>query len=178
MRITPDLFAAYLKCPTKCYLRAHGEAPSGNTYAEWVRNQNESYRTAGVARLKERVPSEDWAGSLTDPPDLKAVKWRIAVDFPAQTENLESRLHALERAPSEGRGKPAQFIPVRFIFTNKMTKDNTLLVAFDALVLSEILGRDITLGKTIHGDGYSSLAPIPYGLSVLRTLARYLLGRI
>jgi glycosyltransferase involved in cell wall biosynthesis len=31
---------------------------------------------------------------------------------------------------------------------------------------------------TIHGAGYSSLSPIPYGLSVLRTLARYLLGRI
>lgn len=31
---------------------------------------------------------------------------------------------------------------------------------------------------TIHGEGYSSLKPIPYGLSVLRTLVRYLLGRI
>jgi len=31
---------------------------------------------------------------------------------------------------------------------------------------------------TIHGKGYSSLKPIPYGLSVLRTLLRYALGRI
>ncbi len=31
---------------------------------------------------------------------------------------------------------------------------------------------------TIHGRGYSSLRPIPYGLSVLRTLVRYMTGKI
>jgi glycosyltransferase involved in cell wall biosynthesis len=31
---------------------------------------------------------------------------------------------------------------------------------------------------TLHGQGYSSLRPIPYGISVLRTVARYILGRI
>jgi glycosyltransferase involved in cell wall biosynthesis len=31
---------------------------------------------------------------------------------------------------------------------------------------------------TIHGEGYSSLKPIPYGLSVVRTLLRYIFGRI
>lgn len=31
---------------------------------------------------------------------------------------------------------------------------------------------------TIHGGGYSSLKPIPYGLSVLRTIGRYILRRI
>lgn len=31
---------------------------------------------------------------------------------------------------------------------------------------------------TIHGKGYSSLKPIPYGLSVLGTILRYIAGRI
>jgi glycosyltransferase involved in cell wall biosynthesis len=31
---------------------------------------------------------------------------------------------------------------------------------------------------TVHGPGYSSLSPIPYGLSVLHTLLRYLFRRI
>ena len=44
MTITPTLFEALLKCPTKCWLRAAGEAPSGNPYAEWVQSQNGSYR--------------------------------------------------------------------------------------------------------------------------------------
>jgi len=70
---------------------------------------------------------------------------------------LESCLHAVERLPSEGRGKPAQYIPIRFIFANKLGKDDKLLLAFDALALSETLGREIRLGKIIHGDDHATL---------------------
>ena len=155
MRITSDLFAAHLKCPTKCWLRAHGEVGSGNEYAEWVRTQNESYRREGAMRLLNVASGEECilAPSAMDNP--KAAKWRLAVDLPAQTENLESLLHAVERVPPEGRGKPAQFIPVRFVFRNKLTKDDKLLVSFDALVLSEMIGREVRVGKIIHGDDHA-----------------------
>ncbi|MBI4661562.1 MAG: TM0106 family RecB-like putative nuclease [Verrucomicrobia bacterium] len=68
---------------------------------------------------------------------------------------METRLHAVERVPSEGRGKAAQFIPIRFVFFNKLTKDDKLLLAFDAFVLSTALGRAIVVGKIIHGDDRS-----------------------
>ena len=70
---------------------------------------------------------------------------------------VESRLHAVERIPSEGRGKPAQFIPIRFVFRNKLTQDDRLLLAFDALVLSLVLGREMRLGKITHGDDHATL---------------------
>jgi hypothetical protein len=44
MKITPDLFEAFSKCPTKCWLLAAGEQSSGNVYAELVKLQNSSYR--------------------------------------------------------------------------------------------------------------------------------------
>lgn len=69
-----------------------------------------------------------------------------------QSEIVESRLHAVERVPSEGRGKAAQFLPIRCLFFNKLTKDDKLLLAFDAFVLAQALGRDIPVGKIIHGD--------------------------
>ena len=59
----------------------------------------------------------------------------------------------MERVPAKGRGDPAQFIPIRFIFTNKLTRDDRLLLAFDALVLSEALGREVGLGKIAIGVG-------------------------
>jgi len=49
--ITSHLFEAYLKCPTKCFLRSHGEAGTGNAYADWVRIQSESYRRNGIKCL-------------------------------------------------------------------------------------------------------------------------------
>ena len=217
MTITASLFEAFLKCPTKCWLRATNEPPTGNTYAEWVKTQNKSYRATETERLIEQTPPDDCALS---PPveNLKAAKWLLATDVlvqmselprssrreeapsenaelgvrnaelsqslatsaaTAQTStqpgqspsqrsdgtlapplapvgtdstpshefqgrgwnaslpgNLESRLHAVERVSSEGRGKAAQFIPIRFIFFNKLTKDDKLLLAFDAFAES------------------------------------------
>jgi predicted flap endonuclease-1-like 5' DNA nuclease len=54
-------------------------------------------------------------------------------------------------------GQAAQFIPIRFIFHNKLTNDDKLLLAFDALVLSEMLGREVSQGKIIHGDDHATL---------------------
>jgi predicted RecB family nuclease len=76
---------------------------------------------------------------------------------PGSEQLLECRLHAVERVPSEGRGKPAQFIPIRFVFRNKLTKDDRLVLALDALALSQVLRREVSLGKIIHGDDHATL---------------------
>ena len=70
---------------------------------------------------------------------------------------LVACLHVLERVPSAGRGKLAQFIPIRFFYTNKLTKNDRLLLAFDAFVLSEKLGREIAAGQIIHGEDRATL---------------------
>ena len=69
----------------------------------------------------------------------------------------ESSIHAVERLSLEGRGKPVQFIPIRFVFTKKLTRDDKVLLAFDALILSEIQGRNVALGKIIYGDHHATL---------------------
>jgi hypothetical protein len=80
----------------------------------------------------------------------------LAVQAQMNSCVLESELHALERVPAEGRGKPAQFIPIRFVFTNKLENDVKLVLAFDAFALSRSLGREISLGKIIHGDDHAT----------------------
>jgi predicted RecB family nuclease len=184
MRITSPIFDAFLKCATKCHLRSLGETGSGNEYAEWVRGRDESYQREGVRALQEAVPETERVVAPPATENLKTAQWRLAVGLVAQTPDrgsdspvpesrpneeargiggprpeqlLEARLHAVERVPSEGRGKPAQFVPIRFVFRNKLTKDDRLLLAFDALVLSQALGREVSLGKIIHGDDHATL---------------------
>jgi predicted RecB family nuclease len=184
MRITSPIFDAFLKCATKCHLRSRGEIGSGNEYAEWVRGRDESYEREEAQRLQEPVPEAERVDGPPATESLKAAKWRLAVDLVAQTPDrsgdspvresrpneetrglgapcseqlLESRLHAVERVPSEGRGKPAQFVPIRFVFRNKLTKDDRLLLAFDTLVLSQVLGREVSVGKIIHGDDHAMI---------------------
>ena len=107
--------------------------------------------------------------------NIKTVTWLLAVDFVAINETFESRLHAVERIPPDSQGKQVQFIPVRFIFANKLTKSNKLILAFDALVLSEMLRREVSHGKIIHSTGYST---VKVKTSVLTGEVRTIVGKI
>ena len=106
MKITADLFAAFLKCPTKCWLQATGEAGSGNAYAEWMRSQNESYKAIATEWLLSETPKDE---SVFSPPveNLKTAKWDLATSLVVQTPMnayvLESKIHAVRRAASVGR---------------------------------------------------------------------------
>lgn len=156
MKITSSLFHAHIKCPTKCWLRFNGEPATGNSYAEWVQSRNESYCESEIERLRSEVPQDECA-AMPDKENLKTSKWRLGFGVVATSQNLETRLHAVERVPLEGRGKSAPLIPMRFVFTNKLGKDEKLLVAFDAVVISEIYGSEVSIGKIIHGDNHAAL---------------------
>jgi hypothetical protein len=56
MPITSNLFEAYLKCPTKCFLRSRGETGTENSYANWVRAQ-QLRRTALRQQIRLEVDS-------------------------------------------------------------------------------------------------------------------------
>jgi len=160
MNISADLFEAFLKCPTKCWLRAAGESGSGNDYAEWVKSQTASYRATQIELLLSKTPKDK---STVSPAleNFKAGKWNLVIGMVARAQlnscALESELHAVERVPPEGRGRPAQFIPIRFIFTNKLSNDDKLLLAFEAFVFSEVMGREVSLGTINHGDDHTTL---------------------
>src|SRR6516162_5345059 len=145
MRISSDLFDAFLKCPTKCWLRAAPEPASGNAYAEWVRSQNGSYHASEIERLLSETPKGEIAVS-PPPENLKAAKWRLATNLAVHAQMnscvLESQVHAVDRAPSEGRARPPKLIPIRFTFRNKLDGNDKLLLAFDTFVLSEVTGRE------------------------------------
>ena len=43
------------------------------------------------------------------------------------------------------------------ISANRITKEHKLLLGFDAIVVSELLGRVVGLGKIVHGDNFATL---------------------
>jgi predicted RecB family nuclease len=81
----------------------------------------------------------------------------LAVNFEVIKGNLQSCIHAVERLTSDSQGKPIQYIPIRFMFINKLTKEDKLQVAFDAFVLSETIGREVNYGKIIFGKDHTTL---------------------
>jgi predicted RecB family nuclease len=157
MIVSSPLFESYLECSTKCWLRSRAEPATGNFYAGWVRARNETYFHDGFKRLLATLPESDRVTAPSIPKTPKDVTWHLAIDVRWRTRDLESCLRAVERIPAEGRGKPAQFIPYRFEFANKLTREHKLLLAFDALLLSEAVGSEVNLGKIVHGDSHATL---------------------
>ncbi len=128
----------------------------GNGYADWVHAQNASYRSHGAERWAAGAAEDECVYSSPSTANLTTAKWRLALNVFAHASHLESTIHAVERVPLQGRSKPAQFIPMRFVFANKITRDEKLLLGFDALILSKMLGGDIGIGKIIHGINHVS----------------------
>lgn len=157
MIVSSQLFASYLACPTKFWLHSCAGPATGNHYEEWARAQSETYLQDGLKRLLTILPKSDCATAPPIPKNPRDVIWRFAIDVRWRTSDLESCLQAIERIPAKSRGRPGHFIPYRFEFTNKIAKEHKLLLAFDALLLSEALGREVSLGKIVHGDRYATL---------------------
>jgi hypothetical protein len=82
----------------------------------------------------------------------RSAQWQLALDLVARSGNLRCSCHAVERIPSAGRGRAAQFVPIRFAFTNKLTRHDKRLLAFDAVVISKVFRREVTLGRIIKED--------------------------
>jgi len=101
MKPTAELFEAYLKCTTKCWLLSQGAIGEGNAYADWVKAQNEAFRAVALRRLQEAVPENK---RLIAPPggdNLKVTRWQLAVDIEVSTDSSVSRLDAVERGGLE-----------------------------------------------------------------------------
>lgn len=156
MTIALELLEAYVKCPTKCWLVSKGEPISDSGHAQWVQARNEAYLASGVQRLLSETPHAECIISPSAD-TLKTGRWGLATNVVARAQCLESHLHAVKRRPSEGRAKPAQYSPVRFVPNNRLGKDARLLLAFDALALAEVLGEKVSFGQIIHGDDHTTL---------------------
>src|ERR1019366_9591593 len=115
MLITSDLFEAYLKCPTKCFLRSLGETGTENSYANWVKAQRFSYSSDGIKHLVQGVAQDECTTGQIDSTETRSPKWRLAIQTVARTQNLESGIHAVERLISEGVDKSAPLIPIRLV---------------------------------------------------------------
>jgi predicted RecB family nuclease len=65
---------------------------------------------------------------------------------------MEANLQIVERIPPEGTNSSSQFVPIRFVAANKLSRSDKLMVGFDAFVLSKASGVKVGMSKIIHGD--------------------------
>jgi diacylglycerol kinase family enzyme len=98
MTITSQLFEAYIKCPTKCFLKGRGEVGTGNAYAGWVREQNVLYRSEGTKRMTRGNVCECINGT-SEAVKLKSPHWHLAVVLLAAVLNSPTYGAGVRLAP-------------------------------------------------------------------------------
>src|SRR5438046_1852529 len=119
--------------------------------------RNKVFRIEGTKRLVAGVAPDRCVIGTPAMGSPKSSQWHLGIDFAVQSQNLQCSCHAVEQIPSAGRGRTVQFVPIRFVFRNKLNRDDRLLLAFDARVLSEAVRRGVGLGKIVHGENYATL---------------------
>ena len=94
--ITSELLEAYLACPMKCYLRSRGEQCSENKFAALYQTQRDSYRRAGIRKLKANLASHQ-----TEPGTFKNARWQFAFDQTLDADDLLADVHAIQRVSTK-----------------------------------------------------------------------------
>jgi hypothetical protein len=173
--ITVEVFESFLQCETKSKLYFQGAAEIDSEFKKWLRRQRDSFREKGISRLRTMCQEDEFYVGTPPVEALKRKRWRIVADCIATSAGMWAHLDALELTPATLNRVASFYRPVRFVPSEKLTGADRLLLAFDALAISRIIGKTPQNGKIVHGCKYRSVV-IP--LSKLIGKARTILGKI
>jgi predicted RecB family nuclease len=158
--ITVETFEAFLQCETKSKLYFRGAIGVDREFTDWKRGCRDRYRESGVAWL--RANSAEHELYVGTPPfeALKQKRWRVIADYVVKSAEISARIDALELSLPVKHTKHSFYRPVRFVPNKKLILLDRLLLAFDAVAISQITGNVPPNGKIIHGCKYTA-AVIP-----------------
>jgi len=156
MPVTREVFEAFLKCPTKSYLRSKNVVGVYSEFGEWQQHVQERFKQAACRQFCSSVPEDELHVGTPPLRALEDRRYHVITDYAVDRPSIQSRLHALKLARSDNDvGGP--YIPIRFIPRETLTAADKLLLAFDALALSQASGKMPRIGRIIHGPQYASV---------------------
>jgi predicted RecB family nuclease len=175
MQITEDIFRAFLQCETKAFLKLSGTVGLQHEFSDWEQTRVKNYKQQCCGHLRSHFLEEECLVSTAFPQSLEKSKYHFVIGCEVSAQGLQSNIHALERVPSPVRTKHHPYILLRFVPNEKITKQDKLLVAFDALALSIASGNQPPFGKIIHGSGQTA---VKVNLDGLMEMAQSVVGKI
>jgi len=147
--ITTDLVEAYSLCPRKTFLLMAGEPnPGPHEYVRMIDKQVAANRQAYRASLV-KIGDLPRDGVVADINTGSAV----AADTELATDGFYARCDFLTKVKKASRLGRYSYEPVKVIGTRRATRQDTLGLAYQGLVLGEVQGRLPASGTLIRLDG-------------------------
>jgi len=150
MLITDEVFQAFLVCENKSYLKLRGDVGSQREFTEWKQSRFEVFKKECLDKLRSNFGEYEHPLDVISPQAIKKIKCDFVVNFIIKTQEFQSHIDAFERLTTPENANSI-LIPIRFIPNEKITKNDKLLLAFDAFVLSTTSGKIPIFGKIMHG---------------------------
>ena len=153
MPITDEIVDAFLKCETKAYLRLRATSSGLADFARWEPNLRERYRAECCEFL--RSGCAQWYSGTPHLQSLKLRRHPLIFDYVVDFAEIHARLDALVLNRARSSRFDCPYIPVRFVPSEKLSTNDKLLLAFDALAFSKAYGKMPRAGRIIHGRNHT-----------------------
>jgi hypothetical protein len=151
MLITDDIFQAFLQCETKAHLKLAGAVGDQRKLPEWERHLVEDYKQQCYRQWRADCREAACLGGGALPHDLDNSGCRLVMDCTVRAQEMHAHFHAVERVVAPDKPHDSPYMPIRCVPSEKITTQDKLLLAFDALALGTVSGQVPRFGKIIHG---------------------------
>ena len=148
--VTEEIFQSFLNCKTKSYLKFSRAIDTQPEFRDWQRRQIEDYRQKCYDQLRSKFGEDECLTDVSFPQALENSKCHLVFDCLVKSQEIRSNIHALERVTSSDKKRHSSYIPIRFVPYKKITKQDRLLLAYDALTISLATGKIPFFGKIIY----------------------------
>jgi predicted RecB family nuclease len=143
--ITAAVFSAYLSCPTKAYLLAHGEKSIETLFDDMRGNVSTAYKAKMQTALSVDFSELAWGSNS----DSATVFVDSETAFYPGDQSASAKVGRRTRKTQPSR----EYIPVLYSAWDKLEKSDHLLVSFCALAIGQAAGIEIPpKGKIVWGD--------------------------
>jgi predicted RecB family nuclease len=173
MTITPDILLAYLKCATKGHLKTFAEAAdTTSTFGAWRNRTCASYHQLARQHLTAGLKDDQFYVGTPSRQIFKSQAYSLVIDCSIHNAEIETCIAALELSPeTRNLARPNRYLPVRFTPDEKISLEDKLLLALDAVALHSAFGELPSRGKIIHGHQYScTVVSIEKPIKTVRSL--------
>jgi predicted RecB family nuclease len=175
MLITDIIFHAFLQCETKGHLKLAGAVGDQREFPEWERHLVEDYKQQCYRHWRADFGEAECLVGVAFPQDLDNSRCRLVMDCTVRAQEMQAHFHAVERVAAPDKQNYSPYMPIRCVPGEKITTQDKLLLAFDALVLLTVSGQAPRFGKIIHGRERASAKVEVAGLM---DMAKTVVGKI
>ncbi len=152
MKITRQLFDAFIRCRFKLHLLATEQEGVAQQYGELLEDLDRKYRDEAILRLQRRFGADRIISNPASIVDAQIAGPELMLEIALVSNGFSVDSLVLTKISNDGcLGKP-EYAPTLFVHREKINRWDKLLISFHALALSDVLGDLPTFGTIIHGQ--------------------------